>query len=145
MPGLMCRVLGPGAVPGLMCHVQGPGAVPGLSEKYVLTGYHLLDECKLPRHRDRKWMEVRPLEELWLMKTVFYGSACTTTIDKVDWSNCSHILLCFMCYRCAFQNTPKYSQVLGKGRIVKKTWIMDCYAQKKLLPWRQSVLSVTAD
>ena len=40
-------------------------------------------------------------------------------------------------YRCAFQNTPKYNLVLGKGRIVKKTWITDCYQQKKLLPWRQ--------
>lgn len=49
---------------------------------------------------------------------------------KPDWGKgCTHLI-------CAFVNTPKYKQVEGKGRIVSKKWIDDCYKQKKLLPWR---------
>ncbi|XP_053375045.1 DNA repair protein XRCC1-like isoform X2 [Mercenaria mercenaria] len=49
---------------------------------------------------------------------------------RPDWGKgCTHLI-------CAFQNTPKYNQVKGRGRIVDKKWINDCYKQKKLLPWR---------
>ncbi|XP_052270427.1 DNA repair protein XRCC1-like isoform X1 [Dreissena polymorpha] len=47
-----------------------------------------------------------------------------------DWGKgCTHLI-------CAFAKTPKYQQVKGKGRIVDKKWINDCYKQRKLLPWR---------
>ncbi|XP_070202995.1 DNA repair protein XRCC1-like isoform X2 [Littorina saxatilis] len=50
---------------------------------------------------------------------------------KPDWGKgCTHLI-------CAFTNTPKYNQVKGKGKIVSKQWINDCYKQKKLLPWRK--------
>ncbi|KAL8625400.1 hypothetical protein ACOMHN_044543 [Nucella lapillus] len=50
---------------------------------------------------------------------------------KPDWGKgCTHLV-------CAFTNTPKYNQVKGRGRIVSKQWINDCYKQKKLLPWRK--------
>ncbi|XP_041471130.1 DNA repair protein XRCC1-like [Lytechinus variegatus] len=42
---------------------------------------------------------------------------------------------------CAFANTPKYNQVKGKGKIVKKEWITDCYRKRILLPWRRYKLS----
>ncbi|XP_052801501.1 DNA repair protein XRCC1-like isoform X2 [Mya arenaria] len=49
---------------------------------------------------------------------------------RADWGkDCTHLV-------CAFPKTPKYNQVKGKGRIVDKKWIGDCYKQKKLLPWR---------
>ena len=49
---------------------------------------------------------------------------------KPDWvKGCTHLI-------CAFANTPKYNAVKGKGRIVSKDWVKDCYKQKKLLPWR---------
>ncbi|XWS19033.1 hypothetical protein CRYUN_Cryun32bG0096300 [Craigia yunnanensis] len=61
-----------------------------------------------------------------------------------DWnSNCSLLV-------CAFQNTPKFRQVEADcGTIVSKEWILECYAQKKLVdidpylmhagkPWRRS-------
>ena len=38
---------------------------------------------------------------------------------------------------CAFENTPKYNQVRGQGRIVKKDWVLDCHREKKLFPWRK--------
>lgn len=44
---------------------------------------------------------------------------------KSDWdSTCTHLI-------CAFKNTPKYVQVLGKGKIVSKHWIEKCYKEKK--------------
>ncbi|CAF2317220.1 unnamed protein product [Rotaria sp. Silwood2] len=46
-----------------------------------------------------------------------------------DWDEaCTHLI-------CAFPNTPKYTQVLetGKGFIVNKQWILDCYKQNQLL------------
>ncbi|KAL3856427.1 hypothetical protein ACJMK2_011189 [Sinanodonta woodiana] len=50
---------------------------------------------------------------------------------KPDWGKgCTHLV-------CAFTNTPKYNQVRRKGKIVKKEWILECYKQKKLLPWRK--------
>lgn len=39
-------------------------------------------------------------------------------------------------YRSAFKNTPKYKQVQGKGIIVDRYWIEDCYERKKKLPWQ---------
>lgn len=48
-----------------------------------------------------------------------------------DWKkSCTHLV-------CAFANTPKYNQVKGKGKIVTKEWILHCYKQKKLLPWKK--------
>nr|XP_022340749.1 DNA repair protein XRCC1-like [Crassostrea virginica] len=50
---------------------------------------------------------------------------------KPDWKKgCTHLI-------CAFQNTPKYNQVKGKGKIVKKEWIQHMYKQKTALPWRK--------
>lgn len=50
---------------------------------------------------------------------------------KPDWiTGCTHLI-------CAFANTPKYNKVKGKGKIVKKEWILDCYREKKLLPWQK--------
>jgi len=42
-----------------------------------------------------------------------------------------------LCDRCAFEGTPKYEQVSGKGFIVKKSWITECHSEKQLLPWRK--------
>lgn len=44
--------------------------------------------------------------------------------------------------RCAFKNTPKYNEVavLGKGKIVKRNWVTECFAQKKRFPWRRYAL-----
>ncbi|RUS76889.1 hypothetical protein EGW08_015358 [Elysia chlorotica] len=50
---------------------------------------------------------------------------------RPDWGRgCTHLI-------CAFQNTPKYQQVSGKGKIVTKSWIIDSHKLKKLLPWRK--------
>ncbi|CAM4885709.1 unnamed protein product [Rotaria socialis] len=46
-----------------------------------------------------------------------------------DWDkSCTHLI-------CAFSNTPKFTQVqqTGKGFIVNKQWILDCYKQNQLL------------
>lgn len=52
-------------------------------------------------------------------------------VYKPDWKKgCTHLI-------CAFQNTPKYNQVKGKGKIVKKEWIQHMYKQKTSLPWRK--------
>ncbi|XP_039070853.1 DNA-repair protein XRCC1 isoform X2 [Hibiscus syriacus] len=64
-----------------------------------------------------------------------------------DWnSNCTLLV-------CAFQNTPKFRQVEADcGTIVSKEWILECYAQKKLVdidpylmhagkPWRKNSIS----
>ncbi|XP_052074822.1 DNA repair protein XRCC1-like [Mytilus californianus] len=51
-------------------------------------------------------------------------------VYKPDWGKgCTHLI-------CAFSKTPKYNQVRGKGKIVKKDWILQSYKQKKLIPWR---------
>lgn len=49
---------------------------------------------------------------------------------KPDWDQDSTHLI------CAFSNTPKYTQVLGKGKIVTKRWIEDCHVEKRRIPWR---------
>uniref|UniRef100_H2ZBQ2 BRCT domain-containing protein n=1 Tax=Ciona savignyi TaxID=51511 RepID=H2ZBQ2_CIOSA len=60
---------------------------------------------------------------------------------RKEWKNdCTHLI-------CAFRNTPKYSQVmLAGGKIVKHTWIMECWANKKLLNWKKySLAPVSSD
>lgn len=37
-------------------------------------------------------------------------------------------------------NTPKFNQVKGKGKIVKKQWIEECHKERKRLPWRRYAL-----
>lgn len=50
---------------------------------------------------------------------------------KSDWdSSCTHLI-------CAFKNTPKYNQVHGHGKIVKKDWIERCHSLRKRLSWRK--------
>ncbi len=50
---------------------------------------------------------------------------------RPDWGQgCTHLI-------CAYANTPKYSQVKGKGKIVKKHWFRDCLQQRKRLSWRK--------
>jgi len=50
---------------------------------------------------------------------------------RSDWGpGCTHLV-------CAFTNTPKYQQVSGKGRIVKKNWVVDSYRKKELQPWKK--------
>lgn len=42
-----------------------------------------------------------------------------------SWNHkCTHLI-------CAFANTPKFQQVKGKGKIVKKTWFDECHREKK--------------
>lgn len=68
-----------------------------------------------------------------------------------DWDGtCTHLMYVWMIshkgmkeigqldfwnFSCAFPNTPKFTQVkqTGKGVIVGKQWILDCYKQKQLL------------
>ncbi|CRK94282.1 CLUMA_CG007797, isoform A [Clunio marinus] len=53
---------------------------------------------------------------------------------RSDWdNNCTHLI-------CAFNNTPKYHQVKGHGKIVTKRWIEACHNNKKRLPWRRFAL-----
>ncbi|XP_050068947.1 DNA repair protein XRCC1 [Anopheles maculipalpis] len=53
---------------------------------------------------------------------------------KPDWDgSCTHLI-------CAYKNTPKYNQVHGKGKIVKKEWIERCYTNRKRLSWRKFAL-----
>uniref|UniRef100_A0A182W0W0 BRCT domain-containing protein n=1 Tax=Anopheles minimus TaxID=112268 RepID=A0A182W0W0_9DIPT len=53
---------------------------------------------------------------------------------KPDWdASCTHLI-------CAYKNTPKYNQVHGKGKIVKKDWIEKCYTNRKRLSWRKFAL-----
>ena len=53
---------------------------------------------------------------------------------KGDWdSTCTHLV-------CAFLNTPKFNQVKGQGKIVKKDWIEECHSQRKKIPWRRFCL-----
>ncbi|BES93514.1 DNA-repair protein xrcc1 [Nesidiocoris tenuis] len=53
---------------------------------------------------------------------------------KADWDNsCTHLV-------CAFRNTPKFNQVRGRGKIVKKDWIESCYESRKRFPWRRYAL-----
>lgn len=51
-----------------------------------------------------------------------------------DWDNtCTHLI-------CAFRNTPKYNQVQGIGKIVKRDWVLQCHANKMHIPWRRFAL-----
>ena len=52
-----------------------------------------------------------------------------------DWDNsCTHLI-------CAFVNTPKFNQVKSKsGKIVKKEWVEQSYADRKRYPWRRFCL-----
>lgn len=43
-------------------------------------------------------------------------------------------------FRCAFKNTPKYNQVKDHGKIVKRSWVIDCFSSRKRLPWRRYAL-----
>lgn len=43
-------------------------------------------------------------------------------------------------FRCAFANTPKFKEVQGKGKIVTKEWIKDCYTKRIRFPWRRYAL-----
>ncbi|KAF6204848.1 hypothetical protein GE061_019011 [Apolygus lucorum] len=53
---------------------------------------------------------------------------------KADWdSTCTHLV-------CAFRNTPKFNQVHGSGKIIKKDWIEKCYESRKRFPWRRFAL-----
>lgn len=37
-------------------------------------------------------------------------------------------------------NTPKFNQVKGKGKIVTRQWVEECYSQRKKIPWRRYAL-----
>ena len=51
-----------------------------------------------------------------------------------DWNNtCTHLV-------CAFTKTPKFNQVKGKGKIVRKEWIELCHSNRKRFPWRRFCL-----
>uniref|UniRef100_A0AAG5D003 BRCT domain-containing protein n=1 Tax=Anopheles atroparvus TaxID=41427 RepID=A0AAG5D003_ANOAO len=50
---------------------------------------------------------------------------------KPDWDSSSTHLI------CAYRNTPKYNQVRGKGKIIKKEWITACYNNRKRFSWRK--------
>merc|ERR1712083_468564 len=51
-----------------------------------------------------------------------------------DWDDsCTHLI-------CAFVNTPKFNQVKGRGKIVKKDWIEKSYSDRKRYPWRRYFL-----
>ena len=53
---------------------------------------------------------------------------------KGDWDgSCTHLI-------CAFVNTPKFNQVKGKGKIVRKEWIEKSHENKKRFPWRRYCL-----
>ncbi|XP_049795670.1 DNA repair protein XRCC1-like [Schistocerca nitens] len=50
---------------------------------------------------------------------------------RPDWGpGCTHLV-------CAFPNTPKFNQVKGHGKIIRKEWVEDCHSQRKRLPWRR--------
>ncbi|XP_046463298.1 DNA repair protein XRCC1-like [Daphnia pulex] len=53
---------------------------------------------------------------------------------KPEWNaSCTHLI-------CAFYNTPKFIEVKGKGKIVTKNWVQDCFDKRKRLPWRRYCL-----
>lgn len=45
----------------------------------------------------------------------------------------------YMCYRCAFTNTPKYNEAKRQGayRIVISNWIDKCHSNRCRYPWRR--------
>uniref|UniRef100_H2Y3N6 DNA repair protein XRCC1-like n=2 Tax=Ciona intestinalis TaxID=7719 RepID=H2Y3N6_CIOIN len=58
---------------------------------------------------------------------------------RKDWTaDCTHLI-------CAFPNTPKYTKVIKcGGKVVKHTWIMDCWSNKKLMNWKSYSLAPVA-
>lgn len=51
-----------------------------------------------------------------------------------DWdSKCTHLI-------CAYENTPKFNQVKGEGKIIKKDWIEKCHEDRRRYPWRRYAL-----
>jgi len=46
---------------------------------------------------------------------------------------------------CAFANTPKYNQFIGRGKIMKKEWIFLQYETKKKLPWKKYSLAPVSE
>ncbi|XP_015600903.1 DNA repair protein XRCC1 [Cephus cinctus] len=46
---------------------------------------------------------------------------------------CTHLI-------CAFKNTPKYRQFRKHTKIVKVTWIEDCFDKRTRFPWRRYAL-----
>lgn len=53
---------------------------------------------------------------------------------RSDWDDsCTHLI-------CAYRNTPKYNQVKGVGKIVRKDWVLDCHQKRRNLPWRRYAL-----
>lgn len=51
-----------------------------------------------------------------------------------DWDDtCTHLI-------CAFRNTPKYLQVQGVGKIVRKDWVLKCHENRRHIPWRRYAL-----
>lgn len=51
-----------------------------------------------------------------------------------DWDDsCTHLI-------CAYRNTPKYNQVKGVGKIVRKDWVLECHQKRRNLPWRRYAL-----
>ncbi|OQV14190.1 putative DNA repair protein XRCC1 [Hypsibius exemplaris] len=54
---------------------------------------------------------------------------------RPDWSTeCTHLV-------CAVAGTPKFEQARAAGgRIVRKEWIDDCHANKRMVPWRTYML-----
>merc|ERR1712168_933823 len=60
-------------------------------------------------------------------------------VYKGDWdASCTHLI-------CAFANTPKFNQVKGKGKIVKKEWVEDNFTNRKKLNWKRYSLTKAAD
>ncbi|XP_075764581.1 DNA repair protein XRCC1 isoform X3 [Pelodiscus sinensis] len=54
---------------------------------------------------------------------------------RPDWTpDCTHLI-------CAFANTPKYSQVKGRGgTIVRKEWVLDCHRTRRRLPCKRYLM-----
>ncbi|XP_043192876.1 DNA repair protein XRCC1-like isoform X1 [Amphibalanus amphitrite] len=50
---------------------------------------------------------------------------------RPDWGpGCTHLI-------CAFRNTPKFTAVRGKGKIVRGEWLTECAKQRRRLGWRK--------
>lgn len=77
-----------------------------------------------------------PLRTELRLKALSMGATYSDEWNK----KCTHLI-------CAFANTPKYAQVeqSGKGRIVTKQWINDCFKQKKFLAEEKYKLKTVVD
>ncbi|ESN98732.1 hypothetical protein HELRODRAFT_188891 [Helobdella robusta] len=104
------------------------------------------DKSKCKKSRTNSWRTTKPkvsfhrlMDDVRFVLSGFQNPLRSQLRDKAldmgakyeaDWSkNCTHLI-------CAFENTPKYNQVKGFGRIVSKEWIVDCFKEEVLLPWR---------